>query len=75
MKMACKDCRYWREETGLCRRFPPSRDGFPRVEPDCWCYCFEGKQYIPKPPPKPRDPVPELRSPRNRKPYPWKDFF
>lgn len=50
MKMACKDCRYCQKATGLCRRFPPSREGFPHVEPDCWCYCFKGQEYIPLPP-------------------------
>lgn len=59
MTRACKDCCFFESDKKECRRLSPSKDGFPKVKPDCWCGCFSGSQHrrimsIPQP----RDPLP-----------------
>lgn len=41
---SCMHCRYWKlaedpdaEAIGVCRRFPPSYDGWPMSRADDWC--------------------------------------
>lgn len=49
-KPRCAECRYWGhvpdedgQELGICRRFPPSYDGWAMTTTDDWCGEFSAK--------------------------------
>lgn len=47
--IACSRCRYWQqvgeedgERLGVCRRLPPSYEGWPMTRAEDWCGEFAG---------------------------------
>jgi hypothetical protein len=57
---ACQTCRFWERapdpvdgtELGMCRRFPPTYDGWPMTGPDDWCGEYDQNESVCIAPPR-----------------------